>query len=323
MLDRFSTVRVVLAVALCKVAVIVVVPVPTALIVPVVASTVATLVSELCQFTAVPTGTDPPSLYWAVTRSVSVDPTAMLAVLGSVSPVKVEGLTVSGTDPVAPVTVAEMVVNPAPCAVATPIWPVVPKLAALVLLLPHIANDVITWVVPSLNEPTAVNGSRVYGSMVSVEGAMARVGFTVALLTVSVTLFVTDPEVAEMVVVPAATPAATPTIEIMATPVCDEAQVTPLGNVRSPPSLYIPKATNGWLVPAAMVTLPPEITIEFKVGGATVSVVVPFTEPELAVMVLVPSARAVRYPADVMVAKLSAEDVHVAVLVRSFVLPSE
>src|SRR5215831_6135952 len=129
--------------------------------------------------------------------------------------------------------------------------------------------------------------------MVSVEGAMARVGFAVALVTVSITLCVSDPDVAEMVVVPAITPVATPTAEIVATPVCDEPQVRPLGKVRSPPSLYRPNATNGWLVPAAIVTLPLGITIEVRVGGATVNVVVPFTEPELAVMVLVPRARAV------------------------------
>ena len=73
--------------------------------------------------------------------------------------------------------------------------------------------------------PTAVNGSRVSGSIVRVDGATA-IAVTVAFVTVSFTLCETDPIVAEIVVVPGLMPFACPTAETVATPVSDEAQVT-------------------------------------------------------------------------------------------------
>ena len=48
----------------------------------------------------------------------------------------------------------------------------------------------------------------------------------------------------------------------------------------------------------------------------------PFTEPEVAVMVVEPSATAVTSPGAETVATAGAEELQLAVLVKSFVLPS-
>jgi len=55
----------------------------------------------------------------------------------------------------------------------------------------------------------------------------------------------------------------------------------------------------------------------------TVAVVLPLTEPEAAVMVVVPRLRAVARPLTVIDATLVFEEVHVAVPVMSCVVPSE
>ena len=56
--------------------------------------------------------------------------------------------------------------------------------------------------------------------------------------------------------------------------------------------------------------------MDCKAGGVTVSEAVPETEPEVAVMVLVPAATEVARPPEAIVAADVFEDVQVAVLVR-------
>jgi hypothetical protein len=65
------------------------------------------------------------------------------------------------------------------------------------------------------------------------------------------------------------------------------------------------------------------MVMEVNVGGATVKVVDPLTEPDVAEMLLVPSVREVRYPALVMVATVVVAEAQVALLVKSCVVPSE
>ena len=69
-----------------------------------------------------------------------------------------------------------------------------------------------------------------------------------------------------------------------------------------------PLAIDGFAGVTAIVT---------RVGAVTVSVVVPFTLPEVALMVDVPVPTAVAKPPAVMVATLVVAELHVAVLVRS------
>lgn len=63
-------------------------------------------------------------------------------------------------------------------------------------------------------------------------------------LTVNVVELVTAPKVAEIVVVPAATPVAIPFTSMVATPVAVDAQLTRAVRSRLLPSLYVPVAVN-------------------------------------------------------------------------------
>lgn len=76
------------------------------------------------------------------------------------------------------------------------------------------------------------------------------------------------------------------------------------------------------MVPSASEALAGVTEIETMVAGVTVTVVVPLTEPELAVMLAVPTATAVTRPAGETVAVAAEEELHVTVLDRSCVLPS-
>jgi hypothetical protein len=70
-------------------------------------------------------------------------------------------------------------------------------------------------------------------------------------------------------------------------------------------------------VPFAIVTVgAPESTIDVSVG-VTVRAAVPVTEPTLAVIAVVPGPTAVANPPAAMVATVSTEDAHVAVVVRT------
>ena len=61
---------------------------------------------------------------------------------------------------------------------------------------------------------------------------------------------------------------------------------------------------------------------ETSVAAVTVSVVLPEMEPEVARIVVEPAPTAVTRPAVLIVATVPAEELHVAVLVRSCVVPS-
>ncbi len=62
--------------------------------------------------------------------------------------------------------------------------------------------------------------------------------------------------------------------------------------------------------------------IESMVAGVTVRVLDPLMDPELALMVAFPTAVAVTNPVAETVAVVTAEELQVAVLVRSWELPS-
>ena len=64
------------------------------------------------------------------------------------------------------------------------------------------------------------------------------------------------------------------------------------------------------------------ILIDTTVAGVTVRVVLPLIPPELAWIVVEPVPAAVARPAALIVATVTAVELHVAVLVRSCVVPS-
>lgn len=81
-------------------------------------------------------------------------------------------------------------------------------------------------------------------------------------------------------------------------------------------------AANCCFVPSAMDAFAGVTAMDTMVAGVTVRLLDPLIEPELALMVAVPTAVAVTSPVADTVAVVVDEELHVAVLVRSCVLPS-
>ena len=131
------------------------------------------------------------------------------------------------------------------------------------------------------------------------------------------------PELAVMVVVPAAIAVARPLLLIVATDGFDELQVT--CEVRSfvVPSENVPVAANGWVAPILILGTGGERDMEDRVADFTVRVVLPEILPELAVMVVVPVAIAVARPLLFTVATDGFDELQVTWEVRSWVVASE
>ncbi len=85
----------------------------------------------------------------------------------------------------------------------------------------------------------------------------------------------------------------------------------------------MPVAVNCCVSPLAIDGFAGVTAMDTRAAAVTVSVVVPFTLPDVALMVEVPVATAVARPPAVMVATLLVAELHVAVLVRSCWLESE
>src|SRR5581483_623071 len=140
--------------------------------------------------------------------------------------------------------------------------------------------------------------------------------------TVSTVEPLTDPKVALIVLVPAATPVASPAVVIVATEVVPDAHVTWLVTFCVLLSVYVPVAVNCCVVPLAIDGFAGVTAIDCNAAGVTVSTVEPFTAPKVALIVLVPVATAVASPAVVIVATEVVPDAHVTWLVTFCVLLS-
>src|SRR5437870_11805462 len=86
-------------------------------------------------------------------------------------------------------------------------------------------------------------------------------------------------------------------------------------------SLKVPVAVNCLVVPTAMLELAGVTAIETRVAPVTLRVAVPVTEPEVALMVAVPTPTPVAKPEEWMVATVDADDNHATEL-STGVLPS-
>jgi hypothetical protein len=91
-------------------------------------------------------------------------------------------------------------------------------------------------------------------------------------LTVSVVEPLITPKVAEIVVVPDATPLANPLASIVAAAVVDEPQLTSAVRSRLLPSLYAPEAVNCWVVFTGIDNTAGATLIAVKLAAATVTV---------------------------------------------------
>ena len=193
----------------------------------------------------------------------------------------------------------------------------------------HVTVAVRFCVVPSLYVPVATNCWVVPFAIDGVAGVTA-IDTSVAAVTVSVVLPLTAPIVAEMTVVPAATPVARPTdpaaLEIVAVAVVADAQVTvPSG------SASWRRCTSPWrriaaLVPLAIDGVTGVTAIDTSVAAVTVSVVLPLIAALVAVMTDVPAATLVARPTEPaafeIVAVPAVAEAQVAVAVRFCVVPS-
>jgi L-fucose mutarotase/ribose pyranase (RbsD/FucU family) len=142
-------------------------------------------------------------------------------------------------------------------------------------------------------------------------------------VTVRVVLPEMLPDAAEIVVLPTATPVATPEELIVAVAGVPEAQVTDAVMSWVLLSEYVPVAWKGTVVPAGADGLAGVTEMDFKVAAVTVSVVLSAIPPDVAEMVLLPTATAVATPAELMVAAAGAPEAQVTAAVMSLVLLSE
>src|SRR5277367_4466085 len=161
--------------------------------------------------------------------------------------------------------------------------------------------------------------------MLAVAGVTA-IDCSTAAVTVSVTPgLVTLPDAAVMLVVPAATPVATPLALIVPAAVFDDVQLTPVVNAAVLPLLYVPVAVYCCVSPAAMLAVAGVTAIDCSTAAVTVSVTPALVNPpDAAVMLVVPAATpvAVPVPVPVIVAAAGLDDVHTTPVVNARVVPS-
>ena len=131
------------------------------------------------------------------------------------------------------------------------------------------------------------------------------------------------PEVALIVLDPAATAVAKPLALIVATVVVCEVHTAVLVKFCVELSEKVPVAVNCSVAVIAIVGFAGVTAIDTSVGAVTVSVVVPLMAPEAALIVLVPVPTPVANPPEVIVATVVVSELHVAVLVRFCVELSE
>jgi hypothetical protein len=120
------------------------------------------------------------------------------------------------------------------------------------------------------------------------------------------------PSVALMLEAPFATLVASPAALIVATLGPDELHAAVLVRVCVLPSLYVPVAVNGCVVPAPIEAFPGVTAIDTSTAAVTVSVVEPVMLPSVALMLEVPAVTPVDRPPAVIIATPGADELQVA-----------
>jgi len=200
--------------------------------------------------------------------------------------VSVAAVTVRTVEPLTAPSVALMLLVPT----ATP-WarPLVLMVATEVVAEAHVTEPVMTAVELSEYVPVAVNCWLAPATIDGLAGVTAML-CRVADVTVSTVEPLIRPDVALIVVVPAATPVASPPKLIVAVAVVPEAQVTEPVMTAVVASEYVPVAVNCWFAPAAMEGLAGVTAMLCRVAAVTVSTVEPLTRPSVALTLEVPPA---------------------------------
>jgi hypothetical protein len=121
---------------------------------------------------------------------------------------------------------------------------------------------------------------------------------------------------------PTPTPVATPESLMVATLTSDEVQETDVVRFSVVPSVKVPVAVNGSLVPSTMLGLAGVTAIETRVAAVTVNAVEPEMLPSVAEIVTGPGPTAVAKPALLIVAQVVSDEAQVTWLVKFSVAPS-
>lgn len=185
----------------------------------------------------------------------------------------------------------------------------------------HVTDDVRLFVPPSVYVPVAVNCC-VRPLMIEGAAGVTAMEASVAAVTVRVDVPLMDPDVAVIVVPPAAALVAKPPGLMVATLVADDVHVTDEVMSFVDASVYVPRAVNCCVNPSAMEGALGLTWIAVKAAAVTVSVAEPDTPLVVAVMVVLPTAALVARPAALMVATPVDDEDHVADEVMSAVEPS-
>jgi hypothetical protein len=261
-----------------------------------------------------------------VAVNCAVVPRAMLGLVG-VTWIEdsVAEVTVSVVLPETIPDVAVIVVEPSVAAVARPLETATVAIVGSNEL--HVTEAVRFWFVPSEKIPVAVNCLVVPRAMLGLVG-VTWIEDSVAEVTVSVVVPDFVPTTAVIAVDPGATAVARPletaTVAIVGS---NELHVTEAVRSWLVPSEKIPVAVNCLVVPRAMRGLVGVTWSEFSVAEVTVSVVLPETVPDVAVMVVEPAVAAVARPLEpcalLIVAIVAADELQVTDAVISWLVLSE
>ena len=240
-------------------------------------------------------------------------------------------VTVSVAVPAMLPDIAVIVVKPAATDVAKPLEPAALLIAATAAVDEYQVTAVVrSCVVLSENVPVAVNCCVVPLRMFGLVGVTAM-DTSVAEVTVSVVDPDTPPDVALIVVEPAAAEVASPLVPaellMAATAAADEFQVTAVVRSCVVLSENVAVAVNCCDVPLTMLGLVGVTAMDTSVAGVTVSVVDLDMFPDVAVIVAEPTAAEVARPlvaaAPLMAATAAADEFQVTSAVRSCAVPSE
>jgi hypothetical protein len=194
----------------------------------------------------------------------------------------------------------------------------------------QLTNAVRFWVVPSEKSPVAMSCSLV-PSPIEELGGVIVIAVSTAAVTVTAVVPDTPPRVAVIVALPAAVPVTRPWLPgaslTVASDGAEESQVTNAVRFWVVPSEKSPVAMSCSLVPVAIEELGGVIVIAVSTADVTVTVVVPDTPPNVALIVALPAAVPVTTPRPGAVlltaATDGAEETQVTNVVRFWVVPSE
>jgi len=168
--------------------------------------------------------------------------------------------------------------------------------------------------------PTAAN-CLVVPTAIEEPAGVTAIETSVAPVTVSDAVPLTEPEVAVIVDVPEPTPVPTPA-EVIVTTLVEELDQVRFVNSCVLPSSKLPTALNCRIVPAAIDCSAGVTAIDVKCAATTVKVEESLNAPIVAIMFALPAAIVVTTPAALTVATDVSEDVQVTPADKSALLPS-